>query len=76
MRRFLIIPGVLVGLSFVFPAWGEDKKETPKPKVQKIKTAEPTEAAKDPDFAVQGEYVYDSDGKKIGLQVVAQGGGQ
>lgn len=76
MRRFLILPGMIVGLSFLFPAYGEDKKETPKPKVQKIKTAEPTEAAKDPDFAIQGEYVYSENGKKIGLQVVAQGGGQ
>jgi len=75
MRRFPALPGALVALSLFFPAYGEDKKEVQPPKVQKIKTAEPTEAAKDPDFAIQGEYVSTDKDKKVGAQVMAQGGG-
>ena len=42
---------------------------------------DPTEAAKDPDFAIQGEYVgegswLDGNATKAGAQVIAQGNGQ
>ncbi len=38
--------------------------------------ADPAEVAKDPDFHVQGEYLGTVDGEKIGVQVIALGGGQ
>ena len=38
---------------------------------------DPTQAAaKDPDFNLQGEYTGELDGKKVGLQLIAEGGGK
>ncbi len=57
------------------------EKAQPKKKVR-IAIADPAEAAKDPDFAIQGEYegiIRDSQGNaehKYGAHVVARGGGQ
>src|SRR5438067_667421 len=54
----------------------QEKKEPPKKK-ERIAIAEPKDAAKDPDFAVQGEYVGEiSSGDKkstVGAQVIAKG---
>jgi hypothetical protein len=47
-----------------------------KEKLKRIAIAEPTEAAKDPDFALQGEYEGTGPGgMKVGMQVVAKGAG-
>jgi hypothetical protein len=57
----------------------DDKKDPPK-KRERIAIAEPKDAAKDPDFAIQGEYVGEitlNEGKqKIGAQVIAKGLGE
>ena len=63
---------------------GQDKKEPPKAKTR-IAVADPLEAAKDPDFAVQGEYegvmsgngqTSDNKESKVGVQVIAHGQGR
>ncbi len=57
----------------------QEKKE-PAKKKPRIAIADPTEAAKDPDFAVQGEYAgllkVKDESEKIGAQVVAMGFGE
>jgi hypothetical protein len=65
-RRVLLclIPVALLGLVFVLPA--EAAKEV----------TDPAEAKTDADFAVQGEYVGEHEGKKVGVQVIALGGGK
>ncbi len=53
----------------------DEKKEPPKKK-ERIAIAEPKDVAKDPDFAIQGEYVGDTGtGGKVGVQVIAKGAG-
>ena len=44
----------------------------PKPK----EIIDPEEAKADPDFAIQGEYVGQVDGTKVGAQVIARGNGE
>jgi hypothetical protein len=57
----------------------DDKKDPPKKK-ERIAIAEPKDAAKDPDFAIQGEYTGEvtkgSKTEKVGAQVIAKGSGQ
>jgi hypothetical protein len=47
-------------------------------KLERIAIADPKEVAKDPDFAIQGEYEGSILGKeeKLGVQVIAKGGGK
>ena len=74
----------LLGAGLVFAAGlsgstAQEKKEPPKKK-ERIAIAEPKDAAKDPDFAIQGEYVGEvaqSEGKqKVAAQVIAKGLGE
>ena len=54
----------------------QDKKEPPKKK-ERIAIADPKEAAKDADFAVQGEYEGEiklgEEAMKAGIHVIAKG---
>jgi hypothetical protein len=57
----------------------QEKKDPPKKK-ERIALNEPKDVAKDPDFAIQGEYegsiTLNSGEKKVGAQVVAKGLGE
>ncbi|MFM8273490.1 MAG: DUF1080 domain-containing protein, partial [Gemmata sp.] len=57
----------------------QEKKDAPKKK-ERIAIAEPKDAAKDPDFAIQGEYEgavkLNSGDQKVGAQVIAKGLGE
>ena len=68
--RCLLVPVALGALAWASWAWAKGKE-----------VIDPAEAAKDPDFAIQGEYVgrgVMSDGRqeKVAAQVIAQGGGK
>jgi hypothetical protein len=65
-RTLLVV--ALAGVAGV----AQDKKDPPK----KVVSAEPTDVAKDADFAVQGEYAGEFGGEKVGVQVVARGEGK
>jgi hypothetical protein len=80
MFRLFIAGIIAAGLVAAgIPTSAQEKKEPPK-KRERIAIAEPKDAAKDPDFAIQGEYVGDitlNEGKKaIGAQVIAKGLGE
>ncbi|MBP3959415.1 DUF1080 domain-containing protein [Gemmata sp. G18] len=78
-----LLAGLLIAgcaLAIGFPrSIAEDKKDAPKKK-ERIAIAEPKDVAKDPDFAIQGEYegevIIDRKPTKIALQVVARGGSE
>ena len=56
----------------------KDEKKDPPKKKERIAINEPKDAAKDPDFAIQGEYEGDVIGKKekLGVHVIAKGEGK
>lgn len=66
LRTLLVV--ALVGVAGV----AQDKKDP----LKKVVSAEPTDVAKDPDFAIQGEYQGESADGKFGVQVVARGDGK
>lgn len=71
MRRCLALAILLAAI----PAIAQEKKDPPKEKpkaLPRIALREPTDVAKDADYAIQGEYEND---KKQGAQVVARGQG-
>jgi hypothetical protein len=81
MFRTLVAGALVTGLlGATLPGTsGQEKKE--QPKKERIAVADPKEAAKDPDFAVQGEYegtLTETDGveQKAGVQVIANGLGE
>jgi hypothetical protein len=72
---------VCAGLSGMPAQEKKDEKKEPPKKKERIALAEPKDVAKDPDFAIQGEYVgeritFDSGKQKVGAQVVANGLGE
>ncbi len=82
MLRHLLAGALAVGLVFTAGLPGskaQEKKGQPKKK-ERIAIAEPKDAAKDPDFAIQGEYVgeieLNSGKEKLGAQVIAKGLGE
>lgn len=82
MFRTLLTGGLalaIVALAGAAAIDAQEKKAQPKKKAR-IAIAEPTEAAKDPDFAIQGEYAgsikLNSGDRKIGAQVIAKGLGE
>src|SRR5262245_46738266 len=80
MLRHLLAGALAAGLVLAAGLAGsiaQDKKEPPKKK-ERIAIAEPKDAAKDPDFAIQGEYQGTSFNgeKKFGTQVIAKGEGK
>jgi hypothetical protein len=66
--------GLLIALALaVFPAGGQEKKKGPK-KDGNTAYTDPEKAG--PDFRVQGEYVGEVKGMKVGAQVIARGDGK
>lgn len=79
MFRTLLAGAIVAALTLMANSPAQDKKDSPK-KRERIALAEPKDVAKDPDFAIQGEYVgsfvLNSGEKKVGAQVIAKGLGE
>lgn len=74
MLRKTLIAFACLGLT-ALPGMAADQKPQPKQEKPKHKeTVDPAEAAQDPDFLIQGEFVSAS--PKFGVQVIAQGAGE
>ncbi len=74
LARLFALSGLAAALLIASPSL---PAQTQPPKKQRIAIADPQEAAKDPDFAIQGEYEgTNPSGKTFGVQVVARGGGK
>ena len=75
MFRPLLAGLLAAGLALASTA--QDKKDEKKdPPKKKVVVAEPKDAAKDADFAVQGEYVGAYKDEKVAAQVIAKGEGK
>jgi hypothetical protein len=76
MSRLLLAAALLCAA--LSGSTAQEKKQPPKKK-ERIAIADPRDAAKDPDFAVQGEYegkvTFAGQEEKVGVQVVAKGRG-
>jgi hypothetical protein len=82
MFRPLLAGLLAAGVAFTAGLSGttaQDKKDPPKKK-ERIAVAEPKDAAKDPDFAIQGEYEgtakLGTETRKLGIQLIARGEGK
>src|SRR5262245_51628005 len=77
MLRTLTVAALAAALAGL-TGTAQDKKDPPKK--ERIAIAEPKDAAKDPDFAIQGEYVGTvKQGGEVGtiaIQVIANGHGE
>jgi|SRR5579883_53388 len=78
MLRPLIAGLFAAGLVFAVGVPGSIAQDNKAKKKERIAIAEPKDAAKDPDFTIQGEYEGTILGKeeKIGVQVIAKGEGK
>lgn len=65
MKQLFTLAALFLAFAAVF---AEDKKKPSEVYIDPAKAG--------PDFAIQGEYVAEHNGTKIGVQVIAQGGGQ
>ncbi len=78
-----LLPGAFIAgliLTVGLPATPAQEKKDPPKKKERIALSDPKDVAKDPDFAIQGEYVGEitlNEGKRpIGVQVIAKGLGE
>ena len=79
MLRSLLAGAFAAGLVALPASPAQEKKDPPR-KRERIALAEPTDVAKDPDFAIQGEYsgsiTLNRGDVKVGAQVIAKGLGE